>query len=301
MITIENEKLRVVIGTGRGARVEQFIDKETEKDWVWKPDALKHDRESALDLSAGFDPHWAGGWEEVFPSDAPGEINGYKLYDHGEVWRRVWTHEPKDNDLSLAFHLKCETYPTLLRKRFTLHPEEAELRIDYEIKNLSENKIPFIFKLHPAIQIEPQDKFYVPDAQMEPVALGFSRILGVDKKSSFPYGETATGETVAINEVLPNDGFKREFVKIDGLKSGLCAVMNKRTGKELSFQFDNKILPYVWLFQSYGGFENHYVAMLEPTNAGHYDLAAAAETQKCGHLEPHEVITFTIKVSLRRT
>ena len=298
MITIENAKLKVVIGTGRGARIEQFIDKETNKDWVWKPDALKHDRESPLDLSAGFDAHWAGGWEEVFPSDAPGEFNGYKLYDHGEVWRRIWTHEPKPDDLSESFFLKCETYPAMIRKRFQLHPAKAELSINYVIENLSEAALPFIFKLHPAINIEPQDRFHVPDSQMEPVALGFSRILGVEKKSIFPYGESASGEVVSINEVLPNDGFKREFVRIDGFKTGNCSVMNTRTSKELSIHFDNKILPYVWLFQSYGGFENHYVAMLEPTNAGHYDLAVADEMKKCGRLGPREKSRFTIKVGL---
>lgn len=299
MITLENESLLIRIGTGRGARVESFLDKETGKDWVWKPDNYKSQHANKiLDLAAGFDDNWAGGWEEIFPNDAPSEYAGYKLVDHGEVWRRSWVQEESDSLNEVSFSINCETYPMFVKKRYVLNDNFPELIIQYEIESRASQELPYIFKLHPALAIETDDEFRMPSSKMEPVALGFSRLLGEEKLTPFPIGHNSQGEPVAINKVHPNDNHLREFVKISELSKGQGALFNKRSQKELRFCFKQDVLSYIWLFQSYGGFMNHYVAMLEPTNAGHYDLAQASQNNQCGRLMPGELKSFSISISL---
>lgn len=299
MITLENEKLKVSIGTGRGAKVVSFIDKQTGKDWVWKPDNLETKAYGkTLGLGEGFDDNWEGGWEEVFPNDAGTEVEGYKLVDHGEVWRRSWQQEETNNSQSVGFSINCETYPMFMKKKYTLSENSSELRIDYEIESRAPKSLPYIFKLHPALSIEPGDEVKMPEAMMEPVALGFSRILTQDKKTSFPKGLNDQGEAVFIHKILENDGDKREFVKISAFSEGRAGLLNGRTKKELRFQFSKEVLPHVWLFQSYGGFMNHYVSMIEPTNAGHYDLALASEKGQCGIINSGEKKKFSINIKL---
>lgn len=280
MIMLENEKLLVALGTGRGARIEKFVDKENGKDWVWRPKDYNEEKgNQILGLEASFDENWAGGWEEVFPNDAPSEIKEFKLVDHGEVWRRSWTLEERTKS-ECTFSINCESYPVFMRKSYMLDSVEARLTVEYEIHSRSPETLPFIFKFHPALAIEAEDVFILPQAQGDFVAPGFGQ------------------GNLGINKVLREDGKTREFMKYAHLSEGECALQNQRTGKELMFRFPKKSLPYLWLFQSYGGFMNHYVAMLEPTNAGHYDLKEAFRDQKCGVLRPYEEMNFSLEIFL---
>jgi galactose mutarotase-like enzyme len=281
---LENEHLRVRIGAGRGARVEEFIDKKRKKDWVWRT-AEASNADAVLDLSASFDEHWAGGWEEVFPNDAPVELQGLNLVDHGEVWRRNWQQEPQTDKNSASFFISLSTYPALLRKKFLLDETEAKFTIDYEIESRADKALPFIFKFHPAIRIEAKDKFRFPDSIMVPVAPGFGNIL--HQKDQVPY------QGDLIDEALELDGKKREFTRLSKLADPVCSVWNERTQSGLMLEFASQELSYLWVFQSYGGFRNHYVCMLEPTNANHYDLSKVESELKSGEVKK---ITLTFRI-----
>jgi galactose mutarotase-like enzyme len=282
MIILENEKLRVAINDGRGARVEEFFDKMKNKNWVWKPRIPIANGNASLGLEASFDPNWDGGWEEVFPNDAPVELENYKLVDHGEVWRRTWQEDGGSTNQNVSFYFQCETYPVLIRKSFVLHETQGCVDITYEIESRSSKPLPYIFKWHPALSIEPGDSFDLPQSNVEPVAPGFGNIL--------PSGN--------LDWALPEDGQMREFVRLSDFEVGSFSVRNARTDSNLQIEFSKSDFPYLWLFQSYGGFMGHYVSMMEPTNAGHYDLKLASEEGKCGILEPQEIKTFSLRVKV---
>lgn len=75
---------------------------------------------------------WAGGWEELFPDDAPGSFGGRALPDHGEWWTLKWDVTLKE--LSLGF-------------------DDATLQLSYRIQNLEANAFHFPFKQHLPIQL----------------------------------------------------------------------------------------------------------------------------------------------------
>jgi hypothetical protein len=297
MLKLENDKLLVEIGRGRGARVERFLDKSINRDWVWKPKSKIEDEDLPVSSDKSFDQFWAGGWEEVFPNDASTEINGFKLPDHGEAWRRHWFEEV-NGDNQVKFSLHCENYPLLLKKTFKLDEVLPRLIVNYEIISVSDQALPFIFKIHPPIAIEAGDRFIMPESVMKPIAIDFSRIIGSPQVSRYPFGIGKNGLRVSIDKALENDGYSREFVDLTELSSGSCSIYNPDSRTELKFEFPSNILNHIWLFESFGGFLNHYVVMPEPTNTGHYDLAVAAHEKSCGTINPEEKISFSVIISL---
>lgn len=299
MPTLENEKLLVKIGRGRGARIETFLDKIYQKDWVWKPEKIFEDQDLPLSVEKNFDQHWAGGWEEVFPNDAVTEYSGFRLPDHGEAWRRHWLEEDLGKN-QIRFSLHCETYPLLLKKTFKLDDTLPELTINYEIISVSDQSLPFIFKLHPPVAISPGDKFLMPESVMRPVLTDFSRILGSPQVSRYPFGIGRDGLRVSVDRALEYDGYSREFVDLTELSCGSCGILNPETNTELRFEFPTNILNHVWLFESFGGFKKHYVVLPGPTNTGHYDLAIAAKEHTCGTINPKEKISFSLIISLKK-
>ena len=299
MPRLENENLLVEIGRGRGARIEKFVDKSCHKDWVWKPEKFMEDQDLPVASDKSFDQYWAGGWEEVFPNDAVTEYLGFRLSDHGEAWRRHWLEEDLGKN-QFRFLLHCETYPLLLRKTFQIDDLLPKLTINYEIISVSDQSLPFIFKLHPPIAISPGDKFLMPESVMRPVSIDFSRILGSPQVSRYPFGIGRDGLRVSVDSARENDGYLREFVDLTELSSGNCGIFNQATNTELRFEFPTNILNHVWLFESFGGFKDHYVVLPGPTNTGHYDLAIAANEKTCGIINPQEKISFSLIISLKK-
>lgn len=255
MIILENESLRVAISDGRGARVEEFFDKKNKKNWVWKP-SKKDNENGALGLSEGFDDNWSGGFEEVFPNDAPTVVENYKLVDHGEVWRRNWEVDGSTTSKRASFFIRCETYPMVFRKTYTLSDSEALLKIDFEVESLASRPLPFMFKWHPALAIDPGDEFELPYGERTEVAPGFGNIF-VNHES--------------LN-VAMEKGDGREFIRLSEFEEGKVSVRSKNSNSKLTMEFSRIDFPHLWLFQSYGGFMGHYVSMIEPINAHHYDL-----------------------------
>ncbi len=62
------------------------------------------------------------------------------------------------------------------------------------------------------------------------------------------------------------------------------------------YSYDKKIFPYQWLFASYGGFLNHYMAVVEPATAMPLSVNAAKAINQCSVLEPDEEINTIVSI-----
>jgi hypothetical protein len=66
-------------------------------------------------------------------------------------------------------------------------------------------------------------------------------------------------------------------------------------GKHLfSCLYDKQVFPYQWYFASYGGFFNHYVAILEPCTNMPISIKEAKAKGQCLTLNPGEVLRTRI-------
>lgn len=298
MIPLENPFMRVSVRPDLGGRIDQITDRRTGRDWLWHPSHYDSNQTRSLTVGSSFDQHWTGGWDEVFPNDAAGHFQGRNLVDHGELWSQSWqVIEQSGRGVKMAIH--CQTVPAAFEKTLVLDEKEPTLRIHYLIRNLSDETVPFLLKLHPAIAIEEGDELLMPSCQVEPVELGFSRIIGRPGLTRFPKALGADGSEVFINRMLARSSQSREFFYCSDLERGECGVKNARTGSALMMRFDRTHFPFVWSFMSFGGFDGHYVLVLEPCTTKPYDLAAAWQQGTVAVLPPSDVTELDLEVHLK--
>ena len=92
--------------------------------------------------------------------------------------------------------------------------------------------------------------------------LKLDRIIGQNQINKF------------LSSVNANEG-KNDFVYFYGVKKEVNIIDSNENICILDY--DKETLPYLWIFQSRGGWNNLNVNVLEPCNSGLKDLKAAAE------------------------
>ena len=283
-IVLQNECIEVTVRPDLGGRIDQLHDRRCGKNWLWHPadyDAATR----SLPLGASFDAHWTGGWDEMFPNDMAATFRGRTLVDHGELWSQAWTVVQQSPQM---VHLRyaCQTVPVQVEKIIHLNPTVAEAEIAYQFQNLSDETLPFLFKQHCAIAIEPGDEIVLPECLIEPVVLDFSTMIGQAGQTPFPQALAADGSEIDLRYAQPHSSQLREFYYSSKLATGFCGIKSAHTA--LTMRFDRADFPYVWVFQSYGGWNGHYVLMLEPCTTLPYDLEVADRNGTTAYLQPRQ-------------
>lgn len=297
-IQLGNACLTVSIRPECGGRIDQITDLVRDKAWLWHPPGYDPDAPRMLAPDTGFDAHWQGGFEEMFPNDAACTVDGRALPDHGEAWSAAWTVNTHTSS-SLTMQMTCASVPVRLEKALHLEPDAPVLHLRYRIANLSLERLPCMLKLHPALAIEEGDQIELPGCTVEAVAPDFSRLIGDATPSRWPEARAADGSPVRLDRTLPEATQSREFIYCSELEEGRCGVRNARTGSVFQLEFDRADFPFVWVFQSYGGFQNHYVLMLEPSTGKPYDLNEAIAQNNALWLPPESERTLDITLNVR--
>lgn len=294
--TLANNNFAISVRPDLGGRIDQIRDLKTGKEWLWHP-GWYDGRTRRLELGASFDEHWSGGWDEVFPNDATCTFQGRDLRDHGELWSQQWDVVTHSRSMAVLTY-RCRTVPVAAEKSIFLKDDGLSIR--YLLQNLSAESLPFLFKLHPALAIEPGDEILLPPCTIEPVDTGFSTIIGRAERTIFPAAYDTNGKEIQVNMVPGPDAGKQDFFYATSLSEGWCALRNNRTGNALTMTFDRNHIPYVWVFQSYGQWKSHYVLILEPCTNVPYDLNTALTNTTCAVLAPEERREMTITVRFQK-
>ncbi|MBD2465803.1 hypothetical protein H6G89_32975 [Oscillatoria sp. FACHB-1407] len=298
MITLENTDLQLTIRPDLGGRIDQLVDRQTNRSWLWHPPTYNAAQRRELPVGASFDEHWSGGWDEMFPNDGAGQFQGRDLVDHGELWSQAWdVIESSPLHVKLAY--SCQTVPIRVEKTIQLDDTQPKATITYQFENTSADTIPFLLKQHCAIAIEAGDEILLPDCVVEPAFLDFSKIIGRQAKTLFPKAFAADGSEVDLRVIPPESSKLQEFYYTSDLAVGQCGIRNARSQSTLLMQFDLADFPYVWVFQSYGGWRDFYVLVMEPCTTIPFDLAEAHEKGTTAVLKPKEIQTRSLTVSIR--
>lgn len=195
---------------------------------------------------------------------------------------------------------QCQTVPVRVEKSIQLDPSRPEVQMVYWFENQSEQQIPFLFKHHAAIAIEAGDEILLPDCWVEPAFLEFSKIIGQSGKTRFPKAVAANGDSVDLRVIPSPSSQLQEFYYSSDLSSGYCGIRHRRTQTNLIMLFDTNDFPYVWMFQSYGGWRNHYVVVVEPCTTMPSDLEEACRLETIAFLNPQEKQRRTLTLQLQR-
>jgi len=298
-LLLTNSELGLIVRPDLGGRIDQIHDRRTDRDWLWHPDGYDSTQSRTLPLGASFDDNWTGGWDEIFPNDAAGTFRTWDLVDHGELWSQSWTIA-QANERSIVLQYHCQTVPVMVEKTITLSEMAPEFQLHYQFQNQSDQVIPFLFKQHCAIAIQPGDEILLPDCWIEPAFLEFSKIIGKPGKTRFPQAYRADGSAVDVSHTPDLSSQSQEFYYSSDLATGECGIRNQHTRSSLLMHFDTVDFPYVWVFQSYGGWRDFYMLVMEPCTTLPYDLEIACKNGTVAQLAPHEIQHRSLTVRIEQ-
>ncbi|HLG19527.1 MAG TPA: DUF5107 domain-containing protein [Bdellovibrionota bacterium] len=281
-IVLENQRLRVAVLPEAGGRIESFVDKCSGRDWIWRNARLKP---QAHPLFTSYDDVWAGGIEELFPNDLEQKIGSYRLPDHGELWSQPWRLLETDGS-RLTLSIRTQVYPCTVQKRLIL--QESCLTISYTLENIGNESLPYLFKLHPAFAVTSTDILWLPGGEFSRVDSQFSTMIRQDGWFRWPGEEQ-------IDQCRGPASQLREFVYVRNLPEGLCGVKDPTTGRSVRIRFPIDVLPYCWVFMTYGGWRGHQVVVLEPCTTYPKDLNEAIRRRSTPFLEPGGVRKFDVR------
>lgn len=275
-LILENRALRVTVLPEVGGRIWSIIDKVRDCELLWQNPRVAPRR---LPFGAVYDDVWCGGWEELFPNDAPALLGGERYPDHGETWSIAWGWRQDRDDLVLS--CAAPISGTMHEKRLSLHRDG--LAVAYRIENPGATELPFLFKVHAALAIAPASRLHYPAG------------MAVELEPEFPGTLESAAAILAAQVPDPN---KRElhFFYGHGYSAGRFGIHDP-SGASTTIEFDAKLLPSFWIFASYRGWRNHSVLVAEPATCHPMRMEKAIERNLAPVLAPGE--TFETVVTLR--
>tara|TARA_B100001093_G_scaffold519839_1_gene610853 strand:+ start:12490 stop:13326 length:837 start_codon:yes stop_codon:yes gene_type:complete len=251
-IELENEHLKMKVDTIFGGKIVEIIDKKKNVNWVWF-DSDMHSQFRPVEFS-DYDSQWIGGYEELFPNDKVETLNNKLAPDHGELWSSKWDVMNQSN---LSVDLSCKGYFSNSEVIKKISIKNNKILIKYDISKINLNH--YLFKLHLALPIS-NHKVSFKYEYFKKVDNNFGNIVKDGELNDF------------LSSINPSQD-RNDFVYFYGV-DGKVTVTNENNDSCV-FNYDKTTLPYFWIFQSRGGWNNLNVNVLEPCNSGLKDLKEA--------------------------
>lgn len=289
---LDNGAVRVVVLPRLGGRIWELTDVLRERQWIWhRPGAAL----VQLPGGASYDDNWAGGWEELFPNDAPGTLEGRMLHDHGVWWSAAWRVLALSDAEGPRLRIGADfpEYSVICEKEIFLPTGRGECIVSYWIRNQGESTLPFLFKQHLPVALRADSRLLLPGGRVTPVDPSFGNLLPGPGPYAWP---NAAG--VDLSTVLPVSCKAREFVYVSELPEAWCGVVDRGSGAHLTMHFDAALVPYVWLFMSYGGWRDCHTVVLEPCTNMPKDLHEAVRLRQSACLAPEATFSTRVAVQL---
>jgi hypothetical protein len=295
-VVVENRLLRAVIIPSLGGRVWELEDRLRHRQWIWHRPGVPLTASMPGDV---YDDVWAGGWEELFPNDAPGRFEGRELPDHGEWWAMPWSVRTATGGESARLTLEAQSRVLKARcvKEYRLAGDASTLSVSYSIRSAEPLPFHFLFKQHLAVEIAPGCRLLLPGGRVEPVDPAFGSLLPAAEHFDWPFAE-GSGRRVDLRQIPPASSNLQEFVYVRDLPEPWCGIGDPSAGAAIRMDFESGKLPFVWLFLTYGGWRDLYTAVLEPCSNMPKDLKSAVAVGQSAELMPGEEFTTSVSVTL---
>jgi len=295
-LVLENSRVRAVVIPSLGGRVWELLDRVRARQWIW------HREDVPLVVSpsgTSYDDVWAGGWEELFPNDAPADFEGRALPDHGEWWTTSWTVAEASGGEEAVVRLVADMRIRRASciKELRLGGESDTIRVSYRIVSREPDAFHFLFKQHLAISVTPSCELVLPGGRVTAVDPSFGTILSGRGPFDWPLAQSTRTNDLDLR-LVPAPGAEREFIYVTELPESWCGVDDVSVGASIRMRFDDQRMPFLWLFLSYGGWRDCYTAVLEPCTNMPKDLAEAVRNKQSACLEAGAVFQTSVAVTL---
>ena len=298
-VVLENEYLKLSVFPELGAKIYDILYKPFRRNLLWHhPRIYPH----KVPLGTSFDDVWCGGWDEIFPNDAPCIVEGQRYHDMGEAWSIPWEYSiARDTDTGTVTLFTTTMTPIMackLTRALTIRDGEPSVYFRYVLENTGYDALKFLWKIHPAFQINESCRIEIPAR----TGIVDPRYRDLYSESSntyrWPKVNNRQGETIDLSRVPPPTARTCSLHYVTDLDDGVVTLQNPRDNIDLKIRFNKQILNTVWLFLAYGGYRSLYTAVIEPSTSYPYDLAQAISEGHYSRLEPGKQLNCDIDVQL---
>jgi hypothetical protein len=294
VVAVENECVRVSILPNLGAKIYDIIDKDSGREVLWHNPRIRPQR---VPFGSRFDDVWSGGWDEIFPNDAESVVNGEHFPDMGEIWPLVWECKviQRKSWAAVTTSIRTPITPAEVKRTLTMRKGQRGFSVDYEIANIGRNPIDFLWKVHPAFEINRTCRIEI-DAASGTVDRRYSHLFQ-GEMYRWPVAIGRDGKVIDISVVDP-EANTCTLHYVTGLRRGKVAYIDEANGLKMTLTFPRRIMNNVWLFLAYGGWRGHYTAVIEPSTSYPSDLAEAIERGHSSRLRGGEKLRAAIGFEL---
>ncbi len=284
ILTLENQHLKTKIAPTLGGKIVSVFNKPLNNEFLWRNENLPLAQNRPGD---DYDSNFWGGIDELIPNDIPETINNIDYPDHGELWTTSLTYKTENNKISVSGNLKLSGL--FYQKDVSLDDHKPIIHLEYKIRNVSGEARDILWKMHAALAIEEGDRLFTEAKKAKVVDLGYSRFSD-QNEFRWPLIEKTDASIVPHK----NNGMDFFYLyDIDRPDMGLIT----RNGKHLfRYVYDRDVFPYQWYFASYGGFLNHYVAILEPCTNMPISIKDAKAKRQCLTLKPDQELKTKVLI-----
>ena len=287
-VVAENRWLRLTLLPDLGGKLWSLVYKPLDREMLWhNPRVVPR----PAPFGARYDDWFCGGWDELFPNDAPVTIGGEPYPDHGELWAMpfAWEIEEATAD-RVTVHLACPgtVTPSRFEKWMTLTADDPVLRTRYRIANEGPAPLDFLWKLHPALRTGERSRIDLP-ARRVVIDEGFAADFA-HPELTWPQATGRDGAPIDLRVVPPPAAQTARFYYAVELDAGWCALTDGTDRVGFGLAFDPAILSSVWVFGSHGGWRGLATTILEPCTGYPYELDKAIAHGRCAHLAPGEAL-----------
>jgi len=279
-VVVENEFIRLTVLPELGAKIYDIVHKGTGRNVLWHNPRI---RPRKVPFGSRFDDVWSGGWDEIFPNDAESVVGSEHFPDMGEAWALEWEYgvEKQGGIVALTTKVMTPISPVEITRKITLKSGESGFVCDYHMRNLSNNKVKFLWKIHPAFEINEGCRIEIP-GKIGIVDPRYARYFS-QARYPWPVVRSKTGKRVDISEVDPSRN-DCTLHYVTGLSKGVVSFVDERNDLRSTIRFDQEKMNSVWLFLAYGGWRGHRTAVIEPSTSYPFDLATAIRQGHCSSL-----------------
>jgi hypothetical protein len=281
---LESDFLQVDVAPGVGGRIVGLRDKPAGHEFLWRNSRVSLRREAP---GSAYDPNFYGGIDELLPNDVPETVGGQDWPDHGELWTTPleWRVEARRLHLWGTLPMCRLVY----QRQMSLRADGPWLDLQYRIVNPTAGAIRFLWKLHAALPVAAGDEIDCPARWGRVADLAWSRY---DTLAPFPWPIIRGQEA---NRAPAKDG-TADFFYLWDLAAGQMGWKRRAQNRMFAYHFDTRVFPCAAVFASYGGFEDHYTAILEPCTAIPSAVSETAAERECPCLRPGEALETTVSI-----
>ncbi len=298
-VVLESASLRLTFLPELGGRLWSIIDLVRGEEMLWHhPTLLPH----AVLPGAGYDEAFAGGWDELFPSDRAVELAGVAYPDHGEWWCQPWAWQVTEDAEALTLTLMGSGFATrhTALRTITLPRDGSGFSWQTRITNTGDVAIPYLWRHHPALPLRPGARLELPPVPVEAVAEDPGGISAA--RFTWPHA-TLTDGTARDLQVLPapNSGevwmlYATELLEgyarlsWTGAKDGLA--------HGIAFLFDPAQVTAITTFATFGGWRNLQTILPEAGVGYPADLREAVAAGTSGMLAAGETVAYEVDITI---